>query len=158
MGTPASPSQPHVPAWLAPFSIQGSPPGVPAFSFAGAAAVTAPGAAAAATAAETRELAARPAATQAALQTLYATPPSPLVGLRDGTRMPVVGLGTWKAAPGEVRAAVAAALQFGYRHIDCAEVGARGAGVSRRRMGTWERDSSSGPSWAGNPAWHALIQ
>ncbi|PRW56478.1 aldo-keto reductase family 4 member C9-like [Chlorella sorokiniana] len=42
--------------------------------------------------------------------------------LRDGTRIPAVGLGTWKAAPGEVRQAVHVALQAGYRHIDCASV------------------------------------
>ncbi|KAL4443567.1 hypothetical protein ABPG75_011304 [Micractinium tetrahymenae] len=120
MGGPASASQPLVPPWLAPYAIPGSPPGVPAFSFAGATAAAAPGDAAAT--AEARELAARPAAIRAARQALYAPPASPLITLRDGTRMPAVGLGTWKAAPGEVRSAVATALQAGYRHIDCAEV------------------------------------
>lgn len=43
--------------------------------------------------------------------------------LRDGTRMPVVGLGTWKSKSGEVQAAVAHAIcEAGYRHIDAAQI------------------------------------
>jgi alcohol dehydrogenase (NADP+) len=42
--------------------------------------------------------------------------------LRDGTEMPAFGLGTWLSEPGEVYDAVRAALELGYRHVDCAAI------------------------------------
>ncbi|XP_046818737.1 aldo-keto reductase family 1 member A1-like isoform X2 [Vespa crabro] len=42
------------------------------------------------------------------------------VKLSSGHDMPTVGLGTWQAKPEEIEAAVATALECGYRHIDTA--------------------------------------
>lgn len=38
----------------------------------------------------------------------------------NGDKMPAVGLGTWRAPDAEVESALNAALEAGYRHIDCA--------------------------------------
>ena len=44
----------------------------------------------------------------------------PSVDLPHGGRMPMIGFGTWKLRHGQARAAVLAALEVGYRHIDTA--------------------------------------
>lgn len=44
------------------------------------------------------------------------------VKLNNGTKMPIVGLGTWLSKPEEAYNAVLSALEAGYRHIDTAAI------------------------------------
>ncbi len=43
-----------------------------------------------------------------------------MITFANGDAMPIVGLGTWKTAPGETYQTVREAIRIGYRHIDCA--------------------------------------
>lgn len=49
------------------------------------------------------------------------TTPTPTVELSGGTRMPMLGMGTWPLKGEECRAAVASAIEQGYRLVDTAE-------------------------------------
>ena len=40
----------------------------------------------------------------------------------NGDKIPMIGLGTWRAPDEEVEAAINLALEIGYRHFDCAPV------------------------------------
>lgn len=42
------------------------------------------------------------------------------IELASGDQLPAVGLGVWKIDPSEVGAVVSTAIEFGYRHLDCA--------------------------------------
>ena len=67
----------------------------------------------------------------------------PAVGLNDGNRIPQLGFGVFQIDPDETAAAVKAALDVGYRHIDTAEMygnekevgqGVRDAGLDRAEV------------------------
>jgi diketogulonate reductase-like aldo/keto reductase len=48
------------------------------------------------------------------------TPQVPSITLNNGVELPAIGFGVFQTPPDETRAAVAAALDIGYRHIDTA--------------------------------------
>jgi 2,5-diketo-D-gluconate reductase A len=55
----------------------------------------------------------------------------PTIELNDGVCIPQLGFGVFQIDPGETAAAVRAALQIGYRHIDTAEMYRNERGVGR---------------------------
>jgi 2,5-diketo-D-gluconate reductase A len=65
----------------------------------------------------------------------------PAVALDRGGAMPLVGLGTWQMTGARCQAAVRAALDVGYRHIDTATMYG-----NEREVGRAVRDSGVTPA------------
>jgi diketogulonate reductase-like aldo/keto reductase len=42
------------------------------------------------------------------------------VTLNNGHKMPIVGMGVWRADPGVIHDLILDAIKIGYRHFDCA--------------------------------------
>ena len=83
----------------------------------------------------------------------------PRVGLADGTTMPTLGLGVWRATDATARTAVVEALASGYRLIDTASIyknetgvgqGLRDAGLARGEVFVttkiWNTDQGAAPA------------
>ena len=47
--------------------------------------------------------------------------------LNNETKMPIIGLGTWRSRAGETYSAIRWAIKIGYRHFDCANHNFNGA-------------------------------
>jgi alcohol dehydrogenase (NADP+) len=73
----------------------------------------------------------------------------------NGDAMPMLGLGTWKSAPGKVYDAVLEALEAGYRHIDCAPIYGNEAEVGDALADAFDEDLVSRDElWVTSKLWN----
>jgi len=73
----------------------------------------------------------------------------------NGDSIPLLGLGTWKAAPGVVYEAVRNAIKIGYRHIDCASIYGNEADVGKAlRDAIAAGDVSRAELWITSKLWN----
>jgi len=75
--------------------------------------------------------------------------------LRGGTKMPALGLGTWKSEPDEVYEAVRSAIEVGYRHIDCAAIYQNEEDVGRALSDAFQAgDAKREEVWVTSKLWN----
>ena len=74
--------------------------------------------------------------------------------LPDGSRIPALGLGTWKSAPGAVFSAVKEALAVGYRHVDCAPIYMNEPEVGRALTQAFAGGLSRNDLWLTSKLWN----
>lgn len=77
-----------------------------------------------------------------------------MITLNSGDKLPEIGLGTWKSAPGEVARAVKEAIAAGYRHIDCAHIYGNEAEIGEAFTQIFSGDLKREDLWITSKLWN----